>query len=52
MTEAERAAAPEPLLMTDVADAVVRLILDDAPAGRVLVLRGGASPRLLAPEEA
>jgi NAD(P)-dependent dehydrogenase (short-subunit alcohol dehydrogenase family) len=52
MTEAERAAAPEPLPMEDVADAVVRLIRDDALAGRVLVLRGGAPPRLLAPEEA
>ena len=52
MTEAERAAAPEPLPMEDVAAAVVRLIRDDALAGRVLGLRGGAPPRLLAPEEA
>jgi hypothetical protein len=52
MTEPERAAAPEPLPMDDVAAAVVQLIRDDTLAGRVMVLRGGAAPRLLAPEEA
>jgi NAD(P)-dependent dehydrogenase (short-subunit alcohol dehydrogenase family) len=52
MTERERAAAPVPLPMEDVAAAVVRLIRDDALTGRVLVLRGGAPPRLLAAEEA
>jgi hypothetical protein len=52
MTEAERAAAPKPLPMQDVADAIIRLIRDEALAGRVLVLRGGAPPRLLAAEEA
>ena len=31
--------------------AVVRLVRDDALAGRVLVLRGGVPPRLLASEE-
>jgi NAD(P)-dependent dehydrogenase (short-subunit alcohol dehydrogenase family) len=51
MSAAQRAAAPEPVRMEDVADAVVALIRDDALAGRVLVLRGGAPPRLLAPEE-
>jgi NAD(P)-dependent dehydrogenase (short-subunit alcohol dehydrogenase family) len=51
MSEAERAAAPEPLPMEDVAAAVVRLVRDDALAGRVLVLRGGVPPRLLASEE-
>jgi NAD(P)-dependent dehydrogenase (short-subunit alcohol dehydrogenase family) len=52
MTEPARAAAPEPLPMDDVAAAVVQLIRDDTLAGRVMVLRGGAAPRLLAPEEA
>jgi NAD(P)-dependent dehydrogenase (short-subunit alcohol dehydrogenase family) len=49
MTPAQRAAAPEPLPLDDVADAVVRLARDDALAGRVLVLRGGAPPHLLEP---
>jgi NAD(P)-dependent dehydrogenase (short-subunit alcohol dehydrogenase family) len=52
MDEAARAAAPEPLPMEAVAEAAVRFIADDALAGRVMVLRGGAPPRLLAPEEA
>jgi hypothetical protein len=38
--------------MDDVAAAVVRLIRDDTLAGRVMVLRGGAPPRVLAPDEA
>ena len=49
MTPDERAAAPEPLPLDDVAGAVVRLARDDALAGRVLVLRGGAPPHLLEP---
>jgi NAD(P)-dependent dehydrogenase (short-subunit alcohol dehydrogenase family) len=44
---------PPPLQATllepeEVADAVVRLVRDDALAGRVLVLRGGEQPTLLA----
>ena len=38
MTRAERAAAPIPVPMADVADAVVELVRDDAAAGRVVVL--------------
>jgi hypothetical protein len=49
MTPEQRAAAPDPLPPDVVADAVVRLARDDALAGRVLVLRGGAPPRLLEP---
>jgi hypothetical protein len=52
MTPADRVAAPRPLPMDDVAAAVVRLIRDDTLAGRVTVLRDGAPPRLLAPDEA
>jgi NAD(P)-dependent dehydrogenase (short-subunit alcohol dehydrogenase family) len=51
MSPAERAAAPTPLSLDDVADAVVALIADDDLAGRVMVLRGGEPPRLLDPVE-
>jgi NAD(P)-dependent dehydrogenase (short-subunit alcohol dehydrogenase family) len=51
MTPAERAAAPEPVPMEDVAEAVLTFIRDDALAGRVMVLRGGVPPRLLARED-
>jgi NAD(P)-dependent dehydrogenase (short-subunit alcohol dehydrogenase family) len=47
MTEAERAAAPEPIPMDVVADAVLALATDDSLAGRVLVLRGGEPRRFL-----
>jgi NAD(P)-dependent dehydrogenase (short-subunit alcohol dehydrogenase family) len=41
MTPEERAAAPEPLPLEALTDAVVALVRDDASAGRVVVLRGG-----------
>ena len=47
MTDAERAAAPIPIPMDDVADAVIRFIEDDSLEGRVIVLAGGEPPRLL-----
>ncbi len=40
MTPDERAAAPEPLPLEALTDAVVALIRDEASAGRVVVLRG------------
>ena len=40
MTPAERAAAPEPIALDALTDAVVALIRDDGSAGRVVVLRG------------
>jgi NAD(P)-dependent dehydrogenase (short-subunit alcohol dehydrogenase family) len=52
MTPDERAAAPEPLGLDALTDALVRLVRDDELAGRVVVLRGGEPPRLLAPDEA
>jgi NAD(P)-dependent dehydrogenase (short-subunit alcohol dehydrogenase family) len=51
MSAAERAAAPEPLPLAALTDAVVALVADEAAAGQVVVLRGGAPPRLLPPEE-
>jgi NAD(P)-dependent dehydrogenase (short-subunit alcohol dehydrogenase family) len=47
MTPAQRAAAPAPIAMEDVADAVIDLARDDSLAGRVVVLRGGEPRRLL-----
>jgi NAD(P)-dependent dehydrogenase (short-subunit alcohol dehydrogenase family) len=47
MTPAERAAAPVPVAMDDIADAVVELARDDGLAGRVMVLRGGEPRRLI-----
>jgi len=44
--------APEPLGLDALTDALVRLVRDDELAGRVVVLRGGEPPRLLAPDEA
>ena len=41
MSAAERAAAPIPVPMDDVADAVIELVVDDTAAGRAVVLRGG-----------
>ena len=38
MSEAERAAAPTPIPLETVAGAVLRLIRDDAPSGRVVVI--------------
>ena len=49
MSEAERAAAPEPIPMEEVADAVVALLRDETLAGRVVVLRPGEPRRLLDP---
>jgi len=49
MSAEERAAAPEPLALDDLTDAVLRFVLDDTHAGRVVVLRGGEPPRLLDP---
>ena len=40
MTPEERAAAPEPIPLDALTDAVVALIRDDGSAGRVVVLRG------------
>jgi NAD(P)-dependent dehydrogenase (short-subunit alcohol dehydrogenase family) len=40
MTPEERAAAPEPIALDALTDAVVALIRDDRSAGRVVVLRG------------
>jgi NAD(P)-dependent dehydrogenase (short-subunit alcohol dehydrogenase family) len=47
MSDQERAAAPTPIPMDEVADAVVRCISDDALEGRIIVLEGGVPPRLL-----
>ena len=47
MTEEQRAAAPIPIPMDEVADAVIRCISDDGLEGRVIVLAGGEPPRLL-----
>jgi NAD(P)-dependent dehydrogenase (short-subunit alcohol dehydrogenase family) len=47
MTDQERAAAPVPIPMDDVADAVIRFIEDDTLEGRIIVLQGGVPPRLL-----
>jgi NAD(P)-dependent dehydrogenase (short-subunit alcohol dehydrogenase family) len=47
MTPEQRAAAPTPLPLHAVPDAVVALIRDDALAGRVMLLMPGEAPRLL-----
>jgi NAD(P)-dependent dehydrogenase (short-subunit alcohol dehydrogenase family) len=47
MTPAQRAAAPVPIAMEEVADAVIDLARDDSLAGRVVVIRGGEPRRLL-----
>jgi NAD(P)-dependent dehydrogenase (short-subunit alcohol dehydrogenase family) len=52
MTPEERAAAPEPVALEDLSAAVMAYVLDETLAGRVVVLRGGARPRLLARDEA
>jgi len=49
MSAAERAAAPVPLAMEEVADAVVAFARDESLAGRVCVLQGGEPARLLPP---
>jgi NAD(P)-dependent dehydrogenase (short-subunit alcohol dehydrogenase family) len=49
MTPDERAAAPEPLPLGALTDAVVAFVREDTHAGRVVVLRGGEPPRLLDP---
>jgi NAD(P)-dependent dehydrogenase (short-subunit alcohol dehydrogenase family) len=49
MTPDERAAAPRPVAMEEIADAVVALVRDDSLAGRVIVLWGGEPRRLLDP---
>jgi NAD(P)-dependent dehydrogenase (short-subunit alcohol dehydrogenase family) len=46
MTPAERAAAPIPVPMDEVADAVVELVRDDSAAGRVVVLPDRDAPRV------
>jgi NAD(P)-dependent dehydrogenase (short-subunit alcohol dehydrogenase family) len=51
MTPEQRATAPEPLPLDALADAVAALVADDTLAGRVLVLRGGEAPVLLAAKE-
>jgi NAD(P)-dependent dehydrogenase (short-subunit alcohol dehydrogenase family) len=47
MTPAQRANAPTPVPMAEVADAAIDLARDDSLAGRVVVLRGGEPRRLL-----
>ena len=47
MSDAEREAAPIPIPMDEVADAVIRCITDDELEGHVIVLAGGEPPRLL-----
>jgi NAD(P)-dependent dehydrogenase (short-subunit alcohol dehydrogenase family) len=47
MTPDERAAAPEPVALEDLAEAVMAFVGDETLAGRVVVLRGGTPPRLL-----
>jgi NAD(P)-dependent dehydrogenase (short-subunit alcohol dehydrogenase family) len=50
MSAQQRAKAPIPVPVEDVAEAVSQLIRDDRLAGRVMVLRGGEAPRLLDPD--
>jgi NAD(P)-dependent dehydrogenase (short-subunit alcohol dehydrogenase family) len=50
MTAPERAAAPVPVPMEEVADAVVELVRDDSVAGAVMVLWSGEPRRLLDPD--
>ena len=47
MTPAERAALPPVLTLTDIADAAMDFLADDALAGRIMVCRGGEPSRLL-----
>jgi hypothetical protein len=47
MTPAERAAAPVPIPVAEVAAGVLELIADDALAGRVMVIDPGVPRRLL-----
>jgi 3-oxoacyl-[acyl-carrier protein] reductase len=47
MTAREREAAPIPIPMDEVADAVIRFVEDDSLEGRIIVLVGGEPPRLL-----
>jgi NAD(P)-dependent dehydrogenase (short-subunit alcohol dehydrogenase family) len=49
MTPAERAAAPEPVPLPALTDAVLAFAGEDTHAGRVVVLRGGEPPRMLDP---
>jgi NAD(P)-dependent dehydrogenase (short-subunit alcohol dehydrogenase family) len=51
MSDEERGAAPEPLSLDEVVDAVAELIRDEDLAGRVMVLRGGEPRRFLDPVE-
>jgi NAD(P)-dependent dehydrogenase (short-subunit alcohol dehydrogenase family) len=50
MSPDERAEAPTPIPMEEVADAVMKLAREDQLTGRVLVLRAGEAPRLLDPD--
>lgn len=50
MTAEERAKAPTPIPVDDVAEAVSQFVRDDRLAGRVMVLRGGETPLLLDPD--
>ena len=47
MSPAERAAAPPFVDPDEIAETVLWLVRDDSLAGRVVVMRGGASRRLL-----
>jgi NAD(P)-dependent dehydrogenase (short-subunit alcohol dehydrogenase family) len=49
MTPVERAAAPQPVPMDEIAAVVLDLARDETLAGRVVVLMGGELPRLLDP---
>jgi NAD(P)-dependent dehydrogenase (short-subunit alcohol dehydrogenase family) len=51
MSAEERSESPTPIPMDEVADAVIRLAREDHLTGRVLVLRGGETPRLLEPDD-
>jgi NAD(P)-dependent dehydrogenase (short-subunit alcohol dehydrogenase family) len=49
MTSDERAAAPRPVAMEEIADAVAEFVRNEELAGRVMVLRGDEPRRLLDP---
>lgn len=51
MTEQERAAAPEPIELDTVADAMVRFVREDDLSGRVIVIWGGEPARLIDPDQ-
>jgi NAD(P)-dependent dehydrogenase (short-subunit alcohol dehydrogenase family) len=48
MTHGQRSLAPTPIPLDVLTDAVVRLVSDDGLAGRIMVIRPGRQPELLA----